>query len=141
MLSKKSFFNIAKQGRTGWLRYLFGTVAIIGISMICMIISMNIIAYISNVSIKNINLLVYGDPIRTLLIYGIYCGSFFIGIYFITEKLHNRKFRTLFSPESSIDWFRIIKGFTLWLGLVVVSWMPDYLIYPSHYQLIFNFEQ
>lgn len=137
----KTFLTIARQGRNGWKRYLVGALLALGVPLIIMTTVMIISAYISGISIKNTNLILYGNPLRTVLFSGLSGVGWLLGLFLVVTRVHRRKFMTLFSVDTSIDWLRVIKGFILWLGLSGISFFVWYLISPSRYSLTFNISE
>ena len=137
----KTFLTIARQGRNGWKRYLVGALLAIGVPLIIMTTVMIISAYISGISIKNTNLILYGNPLRAVLFSGLGGVGLLLGLFLAVTRVHRRKFMTLFSVDTSIDWLRVIKGFILWLGLYGISFFVWYLIFPSRYSLTFNISE
>lgn len=137
----KTFLTIARQGRNGWKRYLVGALLAIGVPLIIMTTVMIISAYISGISIKNTNLILYGNPLRAVLFSGLVGVGLLLGLFLAVTRVHRRKFMTLFSVDTSIDWLRVIKGFILWLGLYGISFFVWYLIFPSRYSLTFNISE
>jgi uncharacterized protein len=136
-----TFLTIARQGRNGWKRYLVGTLLPLGVLLIIFIPVIIISTYTSGISSKNTNLILYGNPLRAVLFLGL-CGvALLLGLFLAVTRVHRRKFMTLFSVDTAIDWLRVIKGFILWLGLYGISFFLWYLISPSRYSLTFNISE
>jgi uncharacterized protein len=136
-----TFLTIARQGRNGWKRYLVGTLLTFGVPLIILATVVIISAYISGISIKNTNLILYGNPLRAVLFQGLAGVVWLLGLFLAVTRVHRRKFMTLFSVDTTIDWLRVIKGFILWLGLYGISFFVWYLISPSRYSLTFNISE
>lgn len=138
MSSQHSFLNITQQGKNGWLRYLLGILTIYGIVFLSVLAYGYIIYYFFNIQIKELFLLSEKDPILLLFIFNLYSLSLVTGIYIAIEKIHKRKFKTLFSSRETIDWLRIVRGSMLWLITYITTWILLYITNPSRYQLVFN---
>jgi hypothetical protein len=136
-----TFLTIARQGRNGWKRYLVGTILVYGVPLIIFTPVIIISAYISGISTKNIDLILDGNPLRAVLFYGLLGVALLLGLFLAVTRVHRRKFMTLFSVDTAIDWLRVIKGFILWLGLYGISFFLWYLISPSRYSLTFNISE
>ncbi|WP_299410133.1 hypothetical protein [Acaryochloris sp. IP29b_bin.148] len=141
MSSQNSFLNITQQGKNGWLRYLLGIITIFGIVLLSILAYGYIIYCFFNIPIKELFLLSTKDPILLLFVFNLYSLSLVTGIYIATEKIHKKKFKTLFSSRGTIDWLRIVRGSVLWLITYFATWILLYIIHPSRYQLIFNFSE
>lgn len=138
MSSKDTFLSIARQGKNGWLRYLFGLLMSLSIVMISYTVFLLVISYISDISIEEIGLSIFSNPFYTLIFTGLLGSASLLGLYLAIKVLHDRNFKTLFSSGNSIGWLRITKGFILWLGTYAITWVIWYLVYPYRYQLTFN---
>jgi uncharacterized protein len=136
-----TFLTIARQGRNGWERYLAGISLVFSVYLIIAVPVIIISAYIEGISIENTNLILYGNPLRSILFQGLIGVALLLGLFLAVTLIHRRKFMTLFSVDTAIDWFRIIKGFILWLGLYGISFSVRYLISPSRYSLTFNISE
>ncbi|WP_261890692.1 hypothetical protein [Acaryochloris marina] len=141
MSSQNSFLNITQQGKNGWLRYLLGIITIFGIVLLSLLAYGYIIYYFFDIPIKELFLLSEKDPILLLFIFTLYSFSLVTGIYIAIEKIHKRKFKTLFSPRGTIDWLRIVRGSVLWLSTYFATWILLYIINPTRYQLVFNISE
>ncbi|MBW4463635.1 MAG: hypothetical protein KME47_25835 [Nodosilinea sp. WJT8-NPBG4] len=136
-----TFLTVARQGRNGWKRYLAGTLLALGVTLIIATPVTIISAYISDISIENEDLLVYGNPIRTIVLFGSFGAASLLGLFLAVTRVHRRKFMTLFNLDTAIDWFRVIKGLIVWLGSYGISFFVWYLISPSRYSLTFNISE
>jgi hypothetical protein len=138
-----TFLTIARQGRNGWKRYLVGILLALGVPLIIITTIIIISAYISgnSISTKNTDLLLYGNPLRAILFEGLGGALWLLGLFLAVTRVHRRKFMTLFSVDNAIDWFRVFKGFIVWLGLFGISFFLWYLIIPSRYFLTFNISE
>jgi uncharacterized protein len=140
----RDFLNVAFQGRTKFRDYLIGVILIFSITLIftfCVIAIMALVTSFYGVSIFKKNgtdLLIYGNPFRTLLFTGAVCGGLFLGLFLAVERVHKRKFLTLINPAASISWERTIEGLIVSLFLWMISFPIWYLMNPSRYTIEFN---
>lgn len=62
----------------------------------------------------------------------------FIGLYFIVEKFHNQKFRTIITSRRKIDWKRVFFSFFVWAFISVSLILVTYFYDSSEIVLQFN---
>jgi uncharacterized protein len=136
-----TFLSIAHQGRNGWKHYLVGILLLFSIALISIALIIIISAQLSGISISNReggDLLLHGNPFRTLAHFGLIGVAILLGLFLVVQRVHKRKFLTLISPDASFCWQRVVKGFGVWLSLYGTGFLIWYLIVPSRYVLTFN---
>lgn len=140
MAMTAKFLRIARQGRNSWKRYLVGVFLPFGLLLIVWTPILGVTSYILGFppGKEGVNLFLYANPLRTIVLFGLVCISYLFGLYLSIERVHKRKFTTLFTSEDSVRWQRIIKGFGVYLGLYSIRFILWYLITPSRYILSFN---
>ncbi len=60
------------------------------------------------------------------------------GLWLMVTKLHDKPFRILITPNSSINWRKIFYGFGLWIGLTLVAEVIFYFVDPGNYDVQFT---
>lgn len=133
--------NIARQGRNGWKRYVLGILIVFGVTLCIMTLILIITAHILGIAVDNTDVVLYGNPIRTIVLEGLSTTALLLGLFLAVKLVHKRKFMTLISPDATVDWVRVIKSFIVWLGLRGISFLVLYLIFPSHFSLTFNMSE
>jgi len=134
------FLRIARQGKNSWKRYLVGVLLPFGLTLIVWTPILLVTSYILGFPLdkEGANLLLYANPFRTIVLFGLLVISLLLGLYLSIERVHKRKFTTLFTSEDSVRWQRMLKGFGVYLGLDSIRFLLWYLITPSRYILSFN---
>jgi uncharacterized protein len=135
------FLTVARQGKNSWKRYLAGVGTILTISFGVIAIPVLIISAISGIPVGDADVFLYSRPVFTINLSITLFTMMIISIYIVIKRFHQRHFLTLFGPSQAIDWLRIIKAYSLWLGLYGVSFLVWYLVNPSRYLLTFNFSE
>ncbi len=64
--------------------------------------------------------------------------AFLAGIFIAIRFIHGRRFLTLITPHSRIDWKRLFQGFGLWFGLMVLIAVVEAALYPGRYVWTFD---
>jgi uncharacterized protein len=136
------YLAIAQQGKNGWQRYLSGLLVLAGFLLLATI-QIIIIGMLIWGTKKNLD----GSPHFMWFFknaYGMMISSLLIGIAFLTglamvmERMHHRKFLTLISPDSTIQWKRMAQGLGLWFGLRFFGLLICSIVMPSRYVFSFN---
>ncbi|MGZ7108641.1 MAG: CPBP family intramembrane glutamic endopeptidase [Methanobacterium sp.] len=143
VISKFPFLFNAESGKNNWWRYLITIVAtwgvqavvgfIIGLIVIVMLIMRNGISRDVN-SITNI----FQDPFFLLPLTLVGFVASFIALYLCMRFIHNRKFISLITIKSKINWMRVLKGASLWLAILGIFTIISILLDPNGYQFTFN---
>ncbi len=134
------FLRIAHQGRNSWKQYLVGALLPFCLTLIIWTLIVVATSYILGFPVdkEGMNSLVYANPLRTLVFFGLMYITFVFGLYLSIKQVHKREFTTLFTSENSVRWQRVFKGFGVYLGLSGIRFIVWYLIAPSRYILSFN---
>jgi membrane protease YdiL (CAAX protease family) len=61
-----------------------------------------------------------------------------VGIFVVVRFVHGRPFRSIITPAKKLNWRRLGQGFGLWLLLVTLSSLVEYLLHPQIYTVVFN---
>jgi hypothetical protein len=147
----QSYLEIARQGKNHWWRYLLGILLIlffwfiIGGTIATGIFFAVLVAlpiargeleysqlqqYLENF-IKTPSVAAYVATNINFIFFG-------LGIFLTLKWLHQRKFNTLISADSSINIKRFLAGFVFWFVLQVIISVIDYFIEPENFVLTFN---
>jgi hypothetical protein len=113
MAMTAKFLRIARQGRNSWKLYLVGVFLPFGLTLIVWTPILGVTSYILGFppGKEGVNLLLYANPLRTIVLFGLLPISLLFGFYLSIKQVHERKFTTLFTSEDSVRWQRILKGF------------------------------
>ncbi|MEO0458302.1 MAG: hypothetical protein AAF152_17215 [Cyanobacteria bacterium P01_A01_bin.114] len=141
------FLSIARQGRNHWLRYVASILLIFVIAIL--VVAPVLIGMIlsSGTPLKTLETLegqqfvtdlINNKPVLGFGFLGLTGAALTAGLYLAVTRIHERPLLTLISPDASICWQRILKGFGLWLGLGVLSFALRYAIAPASYSFSFQ---
>jgi membrane protease YdiL (CAAX protease family) len=61
--------------------------------------------------------------------------AFLAGIFLAVRFIHQRRLLTLVTPARSLDWKRLLQGFTAWFLLAALTGAGEALLYPGRYVL------
>lgn len=61
-----------------------------------------------------------------------------LALWLSVVHIHKKPFLLLITPARSLNWQKILFGFSLWMGLSVLSEFIFYLIHPANYTLQFQ---
>ena len=63
----------------------------------------------------------------------------FLGFLIVLKKIHRQSFTSVTTARTSIDIKRFFFGFILWGGVVILTVLVDYFIFPQDYEITFQF--
>jgi uncharacterized protein len=114
-MNNPTFLTIARQGKNGWWRYLVGVLISIGIPSVFYVLIFYVVwisFYLSGTSLKTdqntINSFLYAIPTRFLFLIALFGALLLLGLFIAMKFIHKRQFLTLISPDSTMDWFRVL---------------------------------
>jgi membrane protease YdiL (CAAX protease family) len=61
--------------------------------------------------------------------------AFLAGIYLAVRFIHQRRFLSLVTPAHSLNWKRLMQGFSIWFILAALMGVVENLFYPERYVL------
>ncbi len=133
----QQFLNLPSLGKNGALRWIGGTLIILFLWFIVGSIFSLPFFLISGMNFFTGDLKT-GDPFWIYL--GVSVGFLFIwiGLWLVMRFIHQRAFRTLTTPAPKINWTRLAQGFGVWLALVVLAQIVEFVIYPERAQFTFD---
>jgi hypothetical protein len=81
----------------------------------------------------------WSGPFNLIYIFRNVPSLFLLGSLFIVIKgIHQRRFQTLITPNSSISWRRFFSGFFLWLLLATIQTLIEFLMQPQAFSWSFQ---
>jgi membrane protease YdiL (CAAX protease family) len=142
---EKSFLEQVHLGQTEWYRYFFGIILILFFWLV--LGSLFVVVPLLWVMLD-------GDPatavdLQTGMITGVNplinyvalnlsFGMMIVGVFVTVRFVHGRPFRSIITPAKTFEWRRMWQGFGLWLLLVAVASLVEYLLHPEIYTVVFN---
>lgn len=141
----KSFLDQVYVGQTEWYRYFFGLILVLFFWLV--LGSVFVIVPIAWVMINGnpetaVNMqtgFVTGiDPILNYITLNLSFGMLVVGVFVVVRFVHGRPFRSIITPAKQINWRRVWQGFAVWLLLVTLASVVEYLINPEIYTIVFN---
>ena len=142
---EKSFLDQVYRGQTEWYRYFFGIILILFFWLV--LGSLFVVVPLLWVMLD-------GDPetavdLQTGMITGVNpminyvalnlsFGMMIVGVFVAVRFVHGRPFRSIITPAKTFEWRRMWQGFGLWLLLVALASLVEYLIHPEIYTVVFN---
>ena len=140
----QTFLGVARQGRNRFRDYLIGILLIISSTVIIaipLVLIMMVAASSYGIPVfekGGTDIILYGNPFRMIIFIASVYAGLILGLFLAIQRVHRRDFLTLVTPDLSISWQRIFKGFIVYLGIWVVSFPVWYLVNPSRYKIAFN---
>jgi len=135
----KHYLNV-KEGKNSWPRYLasilLAVVFMIAGSIVYFIMELLRVELDGNNATfidMDTGMVVGGNGTVSLLMTHIIYIVALIGLWIGVRFIHKRKFRTLITGEESINWKKIIWGFTVFAGLFLVTSGADFLFNADDY--------
>ena len=139
------FLDLVRLGQTEWFRYFFGLVLILFFWLV--VGSVFVIVPIVWVMIDGnpetaVNIetgLVTGvDALVNYIALNLSFGTLILGLFVTVRFVHGRPFLSLITPAKRLNWKRLGQGFGLWLLLVFLASLVEYLLNPEIYTIVFN---
>ncbi|MDC1080614.1 CPBP family intramembrane metalloprotease [Flavobacteriaceae bacterium] len=62
----------------------------------------------------------------------------FLGFFIVLKKMHRQSFTSVTTARTSIDIKRFFFGFIFWGGVVILTVLVDYFIFPQDYEITFR---
>ncbi len=137
------FLDNASQGKNNWWRYLLTII----LSLILTSAAVGFLVYIFLVLIFIVqagNIGVYWidqvirDPMFILLLVAISYAASVIVFYLCVRFIHHKRFISLITTESKVNYTRILKGAGIWLAIIASLDILLFLIYPEKYNVTFD---
>ncbi len=139
-----SFLDQVKLGQTEWYRYFFGLVLslffwfILGSLFIAALGFWVMVDGNPETAVNTTGLITGLDPLLTYIALNLSFGMLIVGLFVVVRFVHGRPFRSIITPARQINWRRLGQGFGLWLLLVTLASVVEYLLNPDIYTIVFN---
>ena len=141
----QSFLDQVRLGQTDWFRYFFGLILILFfwfvLGSVFVIVPM-VWVMMDNNPESAINMqtgmLTGVDPLVNYIALNLSFGMLIVGVFITVRFVHGRPFRSIITPAKKFNWGRMAQGFAVWLLLVVLASLVEYLLNPEIYTVVFN---
>jgi membrane protease YdiL (CAAX protease family) len=143
---KPSYLDFARLGKSSGWRYFAGIIAILffwliigGFATAVLLIIFGMLKGISLLDLPQLILdpgLLGYIPYYLVLMVGFV--FFYFGIWVSVRLIHGRSLRSVVTPESSINWRRMGLGFGIWLGLIILGTLVEFLVWPETFTVTFT---
>ena len=134
------FLALSTLGKNGAARWLGGTLLILFLWFIVGSIFTLPFLFLSGANLLS-GKLEGGDPFWIYLAVSASFPFIWLGVWLTVRFIHQRAFRTLITPAPQISWTRLAQGFGVWLVLIALVQIAEFVIYPARAQYTFNFEK
>jgi uncharacterized protein len=139
------FLALATQGKNAWWRYAISILLILFFYQIIGAVPLIILGSVLNLDAKpstrfNSETFQFEgiDPLLPYLVLNFAAFSLLLGLFIAVCSLHERKFITLVTPNSQINWKRVFQGFKLYFILILASGLVGVFFSPNEYQFAFK---
>ena len=139
------FLDQVRLGQTEWYRYFFGLFLtlffwfILGSLFVVVPLVWTMIDGNPETAVDlETGLLTGVDAIINYVALNLSFGMLIVGLFITVRFVHGRPFRSLITPFSQLNWRRLGQGFGLWLILVTLASVVEYLLNPDIYTVVFN---
>lgn len=139
------YLSLAQQGKNVWWRYVISTVIILFFYQIIGCIPLAAIAIFlagDRNPATNFNPLTLQfegvDPLFSYLALNFLLLALLAGLCIAVRFLHKRRLITLITPNSRLNWRRVLQGGGVYLGLILITSAIGMAIAPQDYQLTFK---
>ncbi|TAH52807.1 MAG: CPBP family intramembrane metalloprotease [Chloroflexota bacterium] len=136
------FLNLTEQGKNGAARWLGGTLNvlffwfIIGSILSAPFLIISVWGLLTSGEFNG--QLDRADPFWLYLATNVSFLGVWLGLWLTVRFIHQRAFRTLVTPAPKISWRRIAQGFFVWLALIALAQVVEFVIYPERAQFTFD---
>lgn len=139
------FLDQVRLGQTDWFRYFFGLMLILffwfvlGSVFILVPMVWAMVDGNPETAVNPETGFVAGiDPLLNYIALNLTFGALIVGVFLTVKFVHGRPFRSIITPAKTLNWRRLGQGFGLWLLLITLSSLVEYLIHPEIYTVVFN---
>ncbi len=136
---ENSFLALSERGKNGALRWIAGSFIILFCwQIIGAFLSLPFLFWAGYVATGNatdafwaLADLQRGDPFWNYIGLNLSFLGLWLGLWLVVRFLHQRALRTLVTPAPKINWRRLAQGFGVWLVLLALAQLAEFLIYPA----------
>ena len=139
------FLDQVRLGQTEWFRTFFGIVLILFFWFILggLFVLLPVVwAWVDGNPDTAVDLqtgLVTGvNPLVNYVAANLSFVPLIAGIFVTVRFVHGRPFRSIITPAKTLNWRRVGQGFGLWLLLVTLASVVEYLLNPEIYTVVFH---
>ncbi len=142
----QSYLEIAQQGKNNWWRYLLGIILIFFMWLIVgSIVTVVFMGFVfakrglpfSQVE-RQFDTFLKSASIESFITINLQFIFFLIGIFLVVKLIHNRKYLSLISTESKINFQRLFAGFGVWFLMQAILIAIALISDPKNYKFTFN---
>ena len=142
---KFSFLDQVKLGQTQWWRYFFGFVLILffwlvlgSLFLVALLIWVSIDGNPETAVDMQTGFMIGVHPILNFIAANLSFVMLIVGVFLAVRFVHERPFLSLITPLKKLNWWRIGQGFGVWLLLVALASLVEYMITPEIYIVVFD---
>ena len=139
------FLDQVRLGQTEWYRYFFGIILILFfwfvLGSLFVVVPLVWVMIDGNpetaVNVET-GLITGVDAMINYVALNLSFGMLIVGLFLTVRFVHGRPFRSLVTPAKRLNWRRLWQGFGLWLLLVTLASVVEYLLKPDIYTVDFD---
>lgn len=131
------FLSLTNLGKNGAVRWLGGTLLILFLWFIVGSFATLPLLVISGMDLTSSDFKT-GDPFWIYLAVNVSFLFIWLGVWLAVRFIHQRAFRTLITPAPKISWTRLAQGFGVWLVLIAIAQIVEFVIFPERAQFTFD---
>ena len=139
------FLDQVRLGQTEWYRYFFGIILILFfwfvLGSLFVVVPLVWVMIDGNpetaVNVET-GLITGVDAMINYVALNLSFGMLIVGLFLTVRFVHGRPFRSLVTPAKRLNWRRLWQGFGLWLLLVTLASVVEYLLNPDIYTVVFD---
>ena len=142
------YLTLASLGKNHWWRYLLGLLLIIFFWQILGVIPLGIMVVMllgddNPATDVDLNTLHFTgiDSLWPYLAINFTLLAMLLGVFLAVRFLHNRHFISLLTPLATVDWKRILEGFTVFFVLIASAAAVEVWLKPGVFQMTFDPKQ
>jgi len=142
------FLDLPQQGKTEWWRYVIGFLLVLFFWFVLGSVAAVSLAFYSIVDGNpdtfvdlNTGFVAGIDPMVNFVAVNLSFIMLIVGLVVAMRWIHKRPFRTLITPAKQINWRRVWQGFVVYLLLVALSSVVEYITNPDIYALTFDWQR
>jgi hypothetical protein len=140
-----SFLDLVYVGQTEWYRYFFGLVLILffwfvlgSLFLVVPFVWVMIDGNPETAVNMQTGFFTGIDPIFNYIVLNLSFALLIVGVFVTVRFVHGRPFHSIITPAKRLNWRRMGQGFGVWMLLVTLASVVEYLINPEIYTIVFN---
>jgi uncharacterized protein len=143
----QSYLEIAQQGKNSWWRHLLAILLILFFWIVIgsIVTSIAIIIILlqrglsfADFSVEQVSTFLKSASVETFITLNLAFIFFAVGIFIAVKWLHKRKFRSLISADSTVNFQRILAGFGVWFLIQALLVATGIIFDAKNYEFTFN---